>query len=107
MTYEWQCVHGVDVSRKVWAGDLVVINTRIVKTSKKKELVRRKGRVSTGGDNISTAKQPADIGYKIFTSMMLFAVHGDYFCSAQAYHYPRWHRSQCQAAEEQKTSGVL
>ncbi|XP_042833149.1 cytochrome c oxidase assembly protein COX14-like [Panthera tigris] len=60
-----------------------------------------------GGDNISTAKQPADIGYKIFTSMMLFAVHGDYFCSAQAYHYPRWHRSQCQAAEEQKTSGVL
>uniref|UniRef100_A0A8C8WWG5 Uncharacterized protein n=2 Tax=Panthera TaxID=9688 RepID=A0A8C8WWG5_PANLE len=56
---------------------------------------------------ISTAKQPADIGYKIFTSMMLFAVHGDYFCSAQAYHYPRWHRSQCQAAEEQKTSGVL
>ncbi|XP_049498242.1 cytochrome c oxidase assembly protein COX14-like [Panthera uncia] len=81
----------------------------IVKTSKKKELVRRKGRVSTvlGGDNISTAKQPADIGYKIFTSMMLFAVHGDYFCSAQAYHYPRWHRSQCQAAEEQKTSGVL
>ncbi|XP_026931577.1 cytochrome c oxidase assembly protein COX14-like [Acinonyx jubatus] len=61
-----------------------------------------------GGDNISTAKQPADIGYKtFFTSMMLFAVHGDYFCSAQAYHYLQWHCSQCQAAEEQETSGVL
>uniref|UniRef100_A0A667FG67 Cytochrome c oxidase assembly factor COX14 n=1 Tax=Lynx canadensis TaxID=61383 RepID=A0A667FG67_LYNCA len=57
---------------------------------------------------ISTAKQPVHIGYKtFFTSTMLFAVHGDYFCRAQAYHYLQGHRSQCQAAEEQETSGVL
>ncbi|XP_061024508.1 cytochrome c oxidase assembly protein COX14-like [Eubalaena glacialis] len=60
------------------------------------------------GDNMPTAKKLANIGYKTFsTSMMLLTVYGDYLCSARAYHYFQLPSSQCQAAEEQNTSGVL
>ncbi|XP_034858593.1 cytochrome c oxidase assembly protein COX14 [Mirounga leonina] len=60
------------------------------------------------GDNMPTAKQLADIGYKTFsTSMMLLTVYGGYLCSARAYRYFQRRSSQRQAAEEQKTSGVL
>ncbi|XP_020033538.1 cytochrome c oxidase assembly protein COX14 [Castor canadensis] len=55
-----------------------------------------------------TAKQLADIGYKTFsTSMMLLTVYGGYLCSVRAYRYFQLRSSQRQAAEEQKTSGVL
>lgn len=60
------------------------------------------------GDNMPTAKKLANIGYKTFSSsMMLLTVYGDYLCSAWAYHYFQPPSSKCQAAEEQKTSGVL
>uniref|UniRef100_A0AC11CMI1 Uncharacterized protein n=1 Tax=Ovis aries TaxID=9940 RepID=A0AC11CMI1_SHEEP len=60
------------------------------------------------GDNMPTAKQLADIGYKTFsTSMMLLTVYGGYLCSVRAYHYFQRRSSQRQAAEEQKTSGAL
>ncbi|OWK16613.1 COX14 [Cervus elaphus hippelaphus] len=63
---------------------------------------------SSGGDNMPTAKQLADIGYKTFsTSMMLLTVYGGYLCSVRAYHYFQRRSSQRQAAEEQKTSGAL
>uniref|UniRef100_A0AC11EUV1 Uncharacterized protein n=1 Tax=Ovis aries TaxID=9940 RepID=A0AC11EUV1_SHEEP len=59
-------------------------------------------------DNMPTAKQLADIGYKTFsTSMMLLTVYGGYLCSVRAYHYFQRRSSQRQAAEEQKTSGAL
>nr|XP_058938829.1 cytochrome c oxidase assembly protein COX14 isoform X1 [Kogia breviceps] len=59
------------------------------------------------GDNMPTAKQLADIGYKTFsTSMMLLTVYGGYLCSVRVYHYFQRRSSQRQAAEEQKTSGV-
>nr|KAF6452441.1 glycerol-3-phosphate dehydrogenase 1 like [Molossus molossus] len=59
-------------------------------------------------DNMPTAKQLADIGYKTFsTSMMLLTVYGGYLCSVRAYHYFQRRSSRRQAAEEQKTSGVL
>lgn len=62
---------------------------------------------SLEGDNMPTAKQLADIGYKTFsTSMMLLTVYGGYLCSARAYRYFQRRSSQRQAAEEQKTSGV-
>ncbi|XP_012617442.1 cytochrome c oxidase assembly protein COX14 [Microcebus murinus] len=55
-----------------------------------------------------TAKQLADIGYKTFsTSMMLLTVYGGYLCSVRAYHFLQRRRARRQAAEEQKTSGVL
>lgn len=60
------------------------------------------------GDDMPTAKQLADIGYKTFsTSMMLLTVYGGYLCSVRAYHYFQRRSSRRQAAEEQKTSGVL
>lgn len=66
------------------------------------------GRPRSPGDNMPTAKQLADIGYKTFSaSMMLLTVYGGYLCSARVYHYFQWRSSQRQAAEEQKTSGVL
>ncbi|MXQ85865.1 hypothetical protein E5288_WYG010117 [Bos mutus] len=59
-------------------------------------------------DNMPTAKQLADIGYKTFsTSMMLLTVYGGYLCSVRAYHYFQRRSSRRQAAEEQKTSGAL
>ncbi|XP_061032258.1 cytochrome c oxidase assembly protein COX14-like [Eubalaena glacialis] len=59
------------------------------------------------GDNVPTAKQLADTGYKTSsTSTMLLTVYGGYLCSARAYRYFQRHSSQRQAAEEQKTSGV-
>ncbi|XP_057557339.1 cytochrome c oxidase assembly protein COX14 isoform X2 [Hippopotamus amphibius kiboko] len=59
-------------------------------------------------DNMPTAKQLADIGYKTFsTSMMLLTVYGGYLCSARAYRYFQRRSAQRQAAEQQKTSGVL
>ncbi|KAK2505341.1 hypothetical protein MC885_015293 [Smutsia gigantea] len=59
-------------------------------------------------DNMPTAKQLADIGYKTFSaSMMLLTVYGGYLCSARVYHYFQQRSSQREAAEEQKTSGVL
>ncbi|XP_057597899.1 cytochrome c oxidase assembly protein COX14-like [Hippopotamus amphibius kiboko] len=58
--------------------------------------------------NMPTAERLADIGYKTFsTSMMLLAVYGGYLCGTRAYSYFQRRRSQLQAAEEQKTSGVL
>ncbi|XP_059791856.1 cytochrome c oxidase assembly protein COX14 isoform X1 [Balaenoptera ricei] len=67
--------------------------------------LRRGGPIT--GDNMPTAKQLADIGYKTFsTSMMLLTVYGGYLCSARVYHYFQRRSSQRQAAEEQKTSGV-
>ncbi|XP_032732714.1 cytochrome c oxidase assembly protein COX14 [Lontra canadensis] len=55
-----------------------------------------------------TAKQLADIGYKTFSaSMMLLTVYGGYLCSARAYRYFQLRSARRQAAEEQKTSGVL
>ncbi|XP_008001402.1 cytochrome c oxidase assembly protein COX14 [Chlorocebus sabaeus] len=55
-----------------------------------------------------TGKQLADIGYKTFsTSMMLLTVYGGYLCSVGIYHYFQQRRAQRQAAEEQKTSGIL
>ncbi|XP_014718362.1 cytochrome c oxidase assembly protein COX14 isoform X2 [Equus asinus] len=60
------------------------------------------------GDDMPTAKQLADIGYKTFsTSMMLLTVYGGYLCSVRAYHYFQRRSSRRQAAEEQKTSGAL
>uniref|UniRef100_G1P410 Cytochrome c oxidase assembly factor COX14 n=1 Tax=Myotis lucifugus TaxID=59463 RepID=G1P410_MYOLU len=60
------------------------------------------------GDDMPTAKQLADIGYKTFsTSMMLLTVYGGYLCSVRAYHFFQRRSSRRQAAEEQKTSGVL
>ncbi|XP_049639585.1 cytochrome c oxidase assembly protein COX14 isoform X2 [Suncus etruscus] len=60
------------------------------------------------GDNMPTAKQLADIGYKTFSSsMILLTVYGGYLCSARAYRYFQRQSSQRQAAEEQKTSGAL
>ncbi|KAM7115203.1 cytochrome c oxidase assembly protein COX14 isoform 2-T2 [Molossus nigricans] len=68
----------------------------------------RRGRRTLEGDNMPTAKQLADIGYKTFsTSMMLLTVYGGYLCSVRAYHYFQRRSSRRQAAEEQKTSGVL
>ncbi|XP_040338701.1 cytochrome c oxidase assembly protein COX14-like [Herpailurus yagouaroundi] len=59
------------------------------------------------GDNVPTAKQLADVGYKTFsTSMRLLSVYGGYLCSARVYHYFQRRSSRRQAAEEQKTSGV-
>ncbi|XP_054987863.1 cytochrome c oxidase assembly protein COX14 [Sorex araneus] len=55
-----------------------------------------------------TAKQLADIGYKTFsTSMILLTVYGGYLCSARIYQFFQRRSSERQAAEEQKTSGVL
>ncbi|XP_011819924.1 cytochrome c oxidase assembly protein COX14 [Macaca thibetana thibetana] len=55
-----------------------------------------------------TGKQLADIGYKTFSaSMMLLTVYGGYLCSVGIYHYFQQRRAQRQAAEEQKTSGIL
>ncbi|XP_075407821.1 cytochrome c oxidase assembly protein COX14 [Tenrec ecaudatus] len=55
-----------------------------------------------------TGKQLADFGYKTFSaSMMLLTVYGGYLCSVRAYHYLQKRSSRRQAAEEQKTSGVL
>ncbi|XP_005877358.1 PREDICTED: cytochrome c oxidase assembly protein COX14 isoform X1 [Myotis brandtii] len=63
---------------------------------------------SVSGDDMPTAKQLADIGYKTFsTSMMLLTVYGGYLCSVRAYHFFQRRSSRRQAAEEQKTSGVL
>lgn len=60
------------------------------------------------GDKMPTGKQLADIGYKTFsTSMMLLTVYGGYLCSVGIYHYFQQRRAQRQAAEEQKTSGIL
>lgn len=60
------------------------------------------------GDDMSTAKQLADIGYKTFSaSMMLLTVYGSYLCSVRAYHFFQRRMSRRQAAEEQKTSGDL
>uniref|UniRef100_A0A0P6IWV6 Cytochrome c oxidase assembly protein COX14 n=2 Tax=Heterocephalus glaber TaxID=10181 RepID=A0A0P6IWV6_HETGA len=60
------------------------------------------------GNNMPTAKQLADIGYKTFSvSMMLLTVYGGYLCSVRAYHYLQLRSARRQAAEEQKTSGVL
>lgn len=60
------------------------------------------------GDDMPTAKQLADIGYKTFsTSMMLLTVYGGYLCSVRAYHFFQRRISRRQAAEEQKTSGDL
>ncbi|XP_012934501.1 cytochrome c oxidase assembly protein COX14 isoform X2 [Heterocephalus glaber] len=59
-------------------------------------------------NNMPTAKQLADIGYKTFSvSMMLLTVYGGYLCSVRAYHYLQLRSARRQAAEEQKTSGVL
>ncbi|KAL4691330.1 hypothetical protein H8957_003452 [Semnopithecus entellus] len=55
-----------------------------------------------------TGKQLADIGYKTFSaSMMLLTVYGGYLCSVGVYHYFQHRRAQRQAAEEQKTSGIM
>ncbi|XP_054985033.1 uncharacterized protein LOC101556761 isoform X1 [Sorex araneus] len=60
------------------------------------------------GDNMPTAKQLADIGYKTFsTSMILLTVYGGYLCSARVYQFFQRRSSERQASEEQKTSGVL
>ncbi|EGV93605.1 Glycerol-3-phosphate dehydrogenase [NAD+], cytoplasmic [Cricetulus griseus] len=58
--------------------------------------------------DMPTAKQLADIGYKTFSaSMMLLTVYGGYLCSVRAYRYFQLRSARRQAAEEQKTSGVL
>ncbi|KAM6153894.1 cytochrome c oxidase assembly protein COX14 [Erethizon dorsatum] len=55
-----------------------------------------------------TGKQLADIGYKAFSaSMMLLTVYGGYLCSVRAYHYLQLRSARRQAAQEQKSSGVL
>ncbi|EDL04113.1 RIKEN cDNA 2310016M24, partial [Mus musculus] len=60
------------------------------------------------GEDMPSAKQLADIGYKTFSaSMMLLTVYGGYLCSVRAYRYLQLRSARRQAAEEQKTSGVL
>ncbi|XP_052016147.1 LOW QUALITY PROTEIN: cytochrome c oxidase assembly protein COX14 [Apodemus sylvaticus] len=55
-----------------------------------------------------SAKQLADIGYKTFSaSMLLLTVYGGYLCSVRAYRFLQLRSARRQAAEEQKTSGVL
>uniref|UniRef100_UPI004038D4D4 cytochrome c oxidase assembly protein COX14 isoform X1 n=1 Tax=Callospermophilus lateralis TaxID=76772 RepID=UPI004038D4D4 len=72
------------------------------------DLTRELSEILDTGDNMPTAKQLADIGYKTFsTSMMLLTVYGGYLCSVRAYRYFQLRSARRQAAEEQKTSGVL
>lgn len=64
--------------------------------------------MQSAGKDMPSAKQLADIGYKTFSaSMMLLTVYGGYLCSVRAYHYLQLRSARRQAAEEQKTSGVL
>lgn len=64
--------------------------------------------ISEQGEDMPSAKQLADIGYKTFSaSMMLLTVYGGYLCSVRAYRYLQLRSARRQAAEEQKTSGVL
>lgn len=67
-----------------------------------------RGRVAASRENMPSAKQLADIGYKTFSaSMLLLTVYGGYLCSVRAYRYLQLRSARRQAAEEQKTSGVL
>ncbi|XP_006974478.4 cytochrome c oxidase assembly protein COX14 [Peromyscus maniculatus bairdii] len=68
----------------------------------------RKQRVVELRVSARTAAYQKRIGYKTFSaSMMLLTVYGGYLCSVRAYHYFQLRSARRQAAEEQKTSGVL
>ncbi|XP_021494535.1 cytochrome c oxidase assembly protein COX14-like [Meriones unguiculatus] len=60
------------------------------------------------GVDVLTAKQLADTGCKTFSaSMMLLTVYGGYLCSVRSCRFLQLRNARRQAAEDQKSSGVM